>query len=237
MRWLAVAGEGDEFSEHSWFDGELSSTDFGDALTLLGYPQAVAGGKGTASWQLDWPGSPQQFSAAQLSGKLAVDAEGGSLLGIEPGLGRLFGVLSLSTLQRRMSFDFRDVVGVGFVFDDLKASMSANNGQVDIAPIKLKGPAATITVTGQFDLATQELDLQAGVVPKVTESLPLAASIGSLGLGAAVYIGQKILASQIDSATLRNYRVTGSIDEPNVEQVGKSGIEKLLGVGRESVAP
>ena len=223
---------GDE--QASWFSGELSTTDFGEDLTLAGYSKSVSGGKGTAAWQLQWPGSPQQFSVQHLGGELALDVEGGSLLGLEPGLGRLFGVLSLGTLQRRMAFDFRDLVGTGFVFDDLETEVSAVNGQAQIERLRLKGPAADITMTGRIDLAQRQLDLQTSVVPRVTESLPLAVSIGSLGLGAAVFIGQKLLENRIDNVTSTNYEVTGSLDEPEVKVVGESKIKKLLGAGRAS---
>jgi uncharacterized protein YhdP len=218
----------------SRFSGDLSTTDFGEALTLAGYSKSVSGGKGTAAWQLQWPGSPQQFSVEHLGGRLTLDIEGGSLLDIEPGLGRLFGVLSLGTLQRRMAFDFRDLVGTGFVFDDLETEVSAVDGQAQIEQLRLKGPAADITMTGRVDLAQRQLDLQSSVVPRVTESLPLAVSIGSLGLGAAVFIGQKLLENRIDNVTSTDYEVTGSLDEPDVKAVGASKIKKLLGAGRAS---
>lgn len=231
-RWQSARDRKGGWVDRSWVEGELDTTDFGDAMTLVGYSRSVAGGEGHASWRLNWPDSPQRFSAAELNGELVLDVEGGSLLGIEPGLGRLFGVLSLSTLQRRMSFDFRDLVGTGFVFDDLEASVTSTRGQAEIGHLDLKGPAADITVSGHIDLTKRQLDLQAGVVPRVTQSLPLAAAIGSLGLGAAIYIGQKLLVNRIDNATSQNYHITGSIDEPEVEAIGESRMKKLLGAVR-----
>ncbi len=228
---------GGNFDEHSWFSGELVTADFGEALSPLGYSRSVSGGEGTASLRLDWPGSPLKFALERLSGDLTFDMKGGSLLAIEPGFGRLFGVLSLSTLQRRISFDFRDLVGTGFVFDDFETSVAAKNGQVDIDRLWLAGPAADINVTGRLDLVKSELELEAGVVPKATQSLPLAVSIGSLGIGAAVFIGQKLLESRIDNVTSQNYRITGSIDEPKVESIGKSRIKKLLTGGRSNSQP
>ena len=228
---LARGSNAREAGVESNFSARIETDNFGEALALAGYPQSIAGGAGKASWQLVWPGGLSDFRRATLTGTMALDVEGGSMLGLEPGLGRLFGVLSLGTLQRRMSLDFRDLVGTGFVFDDLAARVEIDHGESTISRLRLRGPAADIDVAGRLHLGSQDLDLRAEVVPKVTESLPLAATIGSVGLGAAVYLGQKILESRITDVTTRNYRVTGKIDSPLVERVDENRLRDLLRSG------
>ncbi|MEL0083773.1 MAG: AsmA-like C-terminal region-containing protein, partial [Gammaproteobacteria bacterium] len=100
--------------------------------------------------------------------------------------------------------------------------------------IDLTGPAADINLSGEIDLAGRELQLTAGVVPKVTESLPLAVSIGSVGLGAAVYIGQKLLGNRIENVTMLNYEISGPLEEPAVKSTGERRIRSLLRGGRGS---
>ena len=215
--------------ETSYFQGNLETDNFGDVLTLLGQPQAVSGGEGDAKWELNWAGGPQQFSLANLSGDLTLKMKDGSLMGLEPGLGRLFGVLSLDSLQRRITLDFRDLIGTGFAFDKLQAAISAADGQVALSSLKLKGPAADIKVNGDIGLENLSLSLTAEAVPKVTQSLPLAVTIGSPGLGAAMFIGQRLLGNRIDGVTARTYRITGTVDRPVVELVEGNVFKKLLG--------
>ena len=215
--------------ETSYFQGNLETDNFGDVLALVGQPQSVSGGEGDAHWALNWTGGPQAFSLANLSGDLALKMKDGSLMGLEPGLGRLFGLLSLDSFQRRISLDFRDLVGTGFAFDKLQATISAVDGQLALSTLKLKGPAADIKVSGNIELENLSLSLTAEAIPKVTESLPLAVTIGSPGLGAAIFIGQKLLGNRIDDVTGRTYRITGTADQPVVELVEGNVFRKLLG--------
>ena len=227
-RWLLADESGGEL-ERSFFQGELNTDNFGDVLALIGQPQAVSGGQGSMQWQLDWPGGPQAFSLAHLTGELSLKMKNGSLMGLEPGLGRLFGLLSVNSLQRRMSLDFSDLVGTGFVFDKLQSRLASVDGQLAISSLELDGPAADIKVTGDIALEDLRLSLSVDAVPKVTESLPLAVTIGSPGLGAALFIGQRLLGNRIDDVTTRKYRITGTADQPVVELVDENVFKKLLG--------
>ncbi|MBL4622689.1 MAG: TIGR02099 family protein [Immundisolibacteraceae bacterium] len=215
--------------ERSYFQGDLETENFGDVLALLGQPQAVSGGDGDAHWALNWTGGPHEFSLANISGDLRLKMKNGSLMGLEPGLGRLFGLFTLDSFQRRISLDFRDLVGTGFAFDKLKTTMTAVNGQLAISTLNLKGPAADIKVRGDIGLEDLSLSLIAETVPKVTESLPLAVTIGSPGLGAAIFIGQRLLGDRIDDVTARTYRITGTADQPVVELVDGNVFKRLLG--------
>ena len=224
---IDVAGEVND-TGHSYFQGKLETDNFGDALAMLGQPQAVSGGTGDASWDLTWPGGPHAFSLDHISGDLSLNMSDGSLMGLEPGFGRLFGLLSVDSFQRRMTLDFRDLVGTGFALDKLQTKLTTLDGQLKLSTLKLKGPAADIKVTGDIGLEGMRLSLTAEVVPKITESLPLAVTIGSPGLGAAIFIGQKLLGNRINDVTARTYRITGSADEPVVELAEGNVWKKLL---------
>ena len=58
---------------------------------------------------------------------------------MEPGIAKLLGVLSLQSLPRRLSFNFDDIFGKGFAFDEIKADVAIadgvarTGGQLDLA--------------------------------------------------------------------------------------------------------
>src|SRR5690606_27277669 len=96
-------------------------------LERFGYENVVKGGEANLTGQLKWPGSPHEFGPANLDGNLQLDAGKGQILKLKPGVGRLFSVLSLQNLPRRLTFDFRDIFGSGFTFDKIAANIRIEN--------------------------------------------------------------------------------------------------------------
>jgi hypothetical protein len=62
---------------------------------------------------------------ATLSGEMKLEASKGQFLKLDPGAGKLLGLISLQTLPRRFSLDFGDVFSQGFAFDSIQGSMSS----------------------------------------------------------------------------------------------------------------
>jgi uncharacterized protein YhdP len=54
---------------------------------------------------------------------MEVRVTSGQFAQLEPGVGRLLGVLSLQALPRRITLDFRDVFSEGFAFDRISGSI------------------------------------------------------------------------------------------------------------------
>ena len=50
----------------------------------------------------------------------------------------------------------------------------------------------------------------------MSNTLAVVSAIGSLGVGAAVFIGQKIFEDEIEALTTRHYKVSGPFDDPNI---------------------
>ena len=64
-------------------------------------------------------GSPFTIDYPSLAGQVNVAIDAGQFLKVEPGAARLLGVLSLQSLPRRLSLDFRDLFQEGFAFDNI----------------------------------------------------------------------------------------------------------------------
>jgi uncharacterized protein (TIGR02099 family) len=199
--------------------GSLRASDIGQLLRAAGLGVTVERGQGELRGELQWPGAPSGFVLARTRGDVRVRLSDATLPDIEPGLGRLLGVLSLETLQRRLLLDFRDVFGRGFVVDDLRGRLALEPGAVRTDALRVRGPAAHLTLRGALYLPEGALDLDVNVIPQLTSSLPAAVAIGSLGIGAAVLIGQRLFGDAINEITAQDYRVTGTLEAPQVMRV------------------
>ncbi|MBN4659130.1 hypothetical protein H4F44_25435, partial [Escherichia coli] len=91
-------------------------------------PQTVRGGRGTLSGQVSWAGSPLEPDPASMSGDVAVQIAEGQFLKADPGMAKLAGILSLQSLPRRLTLDFRDVFQEGFAFDAFTGDVRIERG-------------------------------------------------------------------------------------------------------------
>lgn len=203
---------------------KMKSEGFGELLTKLGYESGFTAGQSKSVAQLQWSGSPMQFSVGKVSGNLSLDIRDGQLLDVSPGAGRVFGLLSLQTLPRRLTLDFSDVFKKGFSFDRIKGSFLMEAGNAYTTNLYLEGPAARIDISGRTGLAVKDYDQLVTVTPHVTASLPLAgALVGGPVAGGVLYALDKLFKSTIDKITEVQYTITGSWDDPEIVKLLKDG--------------
>ena len=192
--------------------------DFGAFLGHLGVSKLVRGGRGKLETDIAWPGSPGAFDFPALEGRVSGDLRDGMLPDVEPGVGRLFGILSLDSVARRLTLDFRDVFGRGFAVDRMRGELRLQAGRAELRNLRVRGPAAHLTLNGSTSLVDRSLDVDVLAVPQVTSSLPLAGAIAAPGVGAAIFLGQKIFEGAIDKVTEQRYHVTGTWAEPKIDK-------------------
>ena len=75
-----------------------------------------------------WTGSPLSLDYPSLTGQLKVAIDAGQFLKADPGAARLLGVLSLQSLPRRLTLDFRDLFDEGFAFDNVTGDVLIGAG-------------------------------------------------------------------------------------------------------------
>lgn len=188
--------------------------DLGGTLDRFGYADTIRKGRAEFSGQLRWPGSPHEFAVAGLSGNLRVDAQDGQFLKIKPGVGRLFSVLSLQNLPRRLAFDFRDVFNAGFTFDRISADVRISNGVMRSDNFSMDGPTAKVAISGETNLERETQNLHIKVTPSISDSLSLAAFAGGPAVGVAAIVAQKILQEPLNKIAAYEYDITGTWDDP-----------------------
>jgi len=203
-------------------DLSLTVLDAGRFLARFGYPDTLRRGSAEIEGNATWVGAPADFGFDTLAGQLAFKAKGGQFLKVEPGAGKLLGVLSLQSLPRRLNFDFRDIFNEGYAFDDISATLRVARGVVYSDDFKMRGPAAKVNMSGLADLNQESVQLRVKVIPKLSEGVAVAgALIGGPLAGVGALAAQKLLRDPIEEATSQEYMVTGPWLSPDVKRLPK----------------
>ena len=202
-------------------DFRLEANDIGRFATRMGYEEAVRGGHAVLSGKLGWSGAPTRIHYPSLSGGMLVEAGNGQFRKLEPGMGRLLGVLSLQALPRRLTLDFRDVLSEGFAFDRISGSIDVSAGVMRTDDLLIRGPAARILMSGSADVERETQDLKVTVQPTLSESIAIGAAAGLINpvAGVVAYVAQKALSDPIEKLFAFNYAITGSWADPKVEKL------------------
>lgn len=199
---------------------QWSIVDAGSTLARLGHPNTVREGIAEISGSLSWDGGPHQLDLGSLSGKFAFRAAKGQFMQMEPGLGKLLGVISLQSLPRRLSLDFRDVFRKGFAFDEILGEIKVDRGIASTDKFLIAGPAAKVLMSGAVDLARETQNLQMKVSPHVSEGVAIATGLLGGPIGAlAAFVALKLAKDPFDELVALRYTVTGSWADPVVARV------------------
>ena len=229
QRDLKVSGQWimEDDQPRSSFHVAYNGDDAGNTLTALGFAGMIKGGKAHTDFKLQWPGSPADFSLAEAVGSISFEIKDGRLLEVEPGAGRILGLLSFQALPRRLTLDFSDLFQKGFSFDTLAGSFTIEKGNAYTDNMYMDGPAARIEAHGRVGLAAEDYDQQVTVIPNVSAGLPVAGALaGGVGGVAAMWLVEKILKPGIDKITKVDYQVTGPWTNPTVTRITTAGQDK-----------
>lgn len=196
----------------------LTTRNAGKTLDRLGIKNAIRDGKGTLNGQIQWHGTPFSIDMPTLKGQLNLEIKNGQFLKAEPGIARLIDVLSLQSLPKRLSLDFRDVFSAGFSFDMVSATAQLSHGIASTKDFRMSGVNATVLIEGQADLVQETQNLHVLVLPDVNAA---GASVvyGLLAnpvIGIGTFLAQLVLREPLSKALSREYRITGSWYDPQI---------------------
>jgi uncharacterized protein YhdP len=201
----------------------LDVSDAGLALARYGMKDLVRRGRGQMEGTVSWVGSPMALDYPSLTGNFHVNVENGQFLKAEPGLGKLLSVLSLQSLPRRLTLDFRDVFSQGFAFDFVRGDISIDQGIAATNNLQMKGVNAAVLMEGKADLARETQDLKVVVVPEInagTASLVATAINPAIGLG--TFLAQMFLREPLMKAATQEFHVDGTWADPHVIRVERN---------------
>jgi uncharacterized protein (TIGR02099 family) len=217
----------------SRFDIHVESPELSRLLTQFKYDVTpVEKGDTRIDIEATWGGTPADFTLDRLDGRLSMAIQQGRFLDIDnSAAGRLFGLLSIQTLPRRLLLDFNDLFKKGLSFDRITGGFELDNGNAYTNDLTMEGASALIEVTGRTGLAGKDYDQIVTVTPQISDSLPVASALfgpAGAGVGAALYVGKKLfkeLPVDIDRMLSKQYTITGHWNDPVIEQTRGFGAD------------
>ncbi|WP_130619944.1 YhdP family protein [Dyella amyloliquefaciens] len=228
-RGLQINGTGDwegtAGNSHSHMRIDFSADNLGEMLGAFGYEGLLAGGKVRAQLDSTWPGAPSAMELGNMDGKLSINITDGRMPEVAPGVARLFGLISVLELPRRLSFNFGDVFGKGLAFDAITGDFKLGDGNANTDNLQIRSPAAEISVKGRTGVRAKDYDLQVQAVPHAGNSLPIVGAVvgGPIGV-AAGFVAQGLLGKGINHAASARYKITGSWDKPVITELEKKDV-------------
>ncbi|GFO72276.1 hypothetical protein BJAS_P2375 [Bathymodiolus japonicus methanotrophic gill symbiont] len=163
----------DNQQQSSSISGVFLSEDFGMFLKQNQLSNNILNTTADLQFVLNWPSAPYDISMSALSGSIDSHLSDGRILGVDPGLGRVLGALDIWKIGKRLRFDFSDITDSGLSFSEATGHFSINDGLVTTKYLMINAMPAKMYISGNTNLTTEQIDLQATVLPK----FPIAGTI------------------------------------------------------------
>lgn len=199
---------------------DVESKDVARSLESLGFAPGMTGRNGSIVASMNWQDSPMGDVVHTLSGAIHLKLQDGQITEVQPGAGRLFGLLSLNALPRRVLLNFSDVFAKGFGYDSIEGDFTLQDGDAYTQNLVVKGPAASIHLLGRTGLARQDFDEALIVDTSVGSTLPVVGALaGGVGVGAVVFLLTELFNKPLTQAGELRYHLTGTWANPVLTKV------------------
>ncbi len=223
---IQAQGRWEKNENKTLFSGRMKSNSVSHALDAWDLPDNLHGKNAKMDFTFHWLDAPSQFNLEKLNGDFSLRLSDGYIEGLgkdtdaKLGLGRIVTLFSLQSLPKRLQMDFRDLTHKGFYFDKLSGDFLLQQGNAKIDNLSLDGTVAHVELLGRVGLFAQDYDIQLSVMPHLTSSLPLMATIaGGPVAGIATWLVDKAVSPEVKKMTRHIYKVTGTWADPNIQQV------------------
>ncbi|TAN29934.1 MAG: TIGR02099 family protein [Castellaniella sp.] len=204
-------------------NASVKTEDLGAWMDRAGWKDVMVGGKGDLKGRFEWRDLPWTHDKVNLRGDLKVSLDKGRFPKLGSHTAKLLEFLSLQSIARLTKLDsgLAGLLHEGVPFDQLRGSVSLNQGVAQVHDYKLIGSVGTILLEGTTNIMDQTFNMQAVVVPNLDVSgAAIAAGIAInpiIGLGA--FITQWLLKTPLAKVMTSHYQITGTWDDPKVQDV------------------
>jgi uncharacterized protein (TIGR02099 family) len=178
---LIAKGNWQEIGQNSisHLNGRLEMNKADELFDKLNITKDLTDTSGAINFSLNWDNAPWQLSLPDLRGTMDVKLKNGRILSIEPGFGRVLGILAVAQWVKRLQLDFSDIYQEGLTFNSIEGHFDLRDGKATTRDLLIDAVPAKITITGDTDLINQTVDHEIKVVPKSLDAVPIAGTIVS----------------------------------------------------------
>ena len=201
--------------------GNLSINDIETELKALSFDSIIKDSGAETAFDLNWQGGLHDYQLSQLNGNVNAKLDDGYLADVSDKGARMLSVLSLQSLVRKLTLDFRDIFSDGMFYSKITGDYQLNQGTFSTQNTEMDGTAGNLFMTGHTDLISGELAYDMSYQPNLTSSLPVIAWIVTLNpvtFLAGVAIDQ-VIKSQVVSEF--KFELTGTVDNPEIKEVNR----------------
>lgn len=201
--------------------GSLTGEAFDETAAYFGILVPIIQSPYTIEFDLNWANLPWSPDIASLNGKMSAKLGKGAIAQMGGGrAGQILRLVSFDALLRKLRFDFSDTFSDDFDFDSIKGDATIKNGVLVSKNTYVDGLVADIAFNGQIDLVKRQINVEAVITPEISATVGVAtAFVVNPFAGAAVFAATKVLGPLWSKVSVIRYRVTGSLDEPKIDEV------------------
>ncbi len=215
-----IVDQSNSTGQRSYITARMVSNNVQQTMQQLDYLPGIESEQMVVEFDVSWSGGPKQNFLETLDGTVGVRLGSGQLNEVEPGAGRVFGLMSIVALPRRLSLDFSDVFERGFGFDEITGTFRLDDGQAYTCDLSLKGPAADVGIVGRTGLLAKNYEQTAVVSANVGNTLPVVgAVVAGPQVAAALLIFSQIFKKPLQEMGQIYYSIEGTWEDPVVDVV------------------
>ncbi|UZE95214.1 TIGR02099 family protein [Alkalimarinus alittae] len=199
----------------------IAGGNIGAISKALNKSEVLNSEKFSSEVSLVWSESPTELELADLSGRVVLSLENGTLLDAKSAteVFKVFGILNAEAIKRRLTLDFSDLYQKGLGYDRIEGVARIDKGTLTLEnPLAIQGPSSAYKFTGSADLNAETLNMDMVVILPLTKNLPLAALfLGAPQIGGAVWVIDKLLGEPLSKLTSATYELKGRWDDPQIK--------------------
>ena len=216
MEWVRTP-----YGEETRFYGEVKIKNIGDVLENWNYERIIESKLINSSFDLTWPGSPDQWQLSASKGPLYLSVDEGRFVKTSSsasGTMKVVGIVNFTNIVRRLQLDFSDLYGSGISFDRIEGEAILGDGQLKLVDnLTVTTPSSSFYLRGDADLLAKELDMELIATLPLASNLPwIAALAGGLPTAAGIYVASLLFEDQVDRFSSATYRVEGDWNNPDL---------------------
>ena len=136
-------------------------------------------------------------------------------------------MLSLQSLPRRLTLDFRDVFSQGFAFDFVRGDVAIRQGVAQTNNLQMSGVNAAVLMAGSAGIADETQHLKVVVVPEIDAgTASLIATVINPAIGLGSFLAQMFLRRPLMEAATQEFHIDGTWSDPKITKIDRKAEAK-----------